>query len=186
MARISLIICDLCGDKINEDEAGQYEVSLICNSNGSIEPGEMCGSCYKALLLRLRSETKPVLRAAEKSLEKRTDPVATPASSTTSAAPEASEPALGPSEAEKAERKPTKELLDDELTKVPSKFNRRKAEAKVTEMKGGTCPHYFKSVDDKGRIICSAAPPGASIPADAQGHRVSTGGCGKVLTKAEY
>jgi len=174
MARISLIICDLCKEQMSDAEGGQYKVTLSFNKD--LE-GEICGKCHGALMARLLSDEKPKL-TSKKAKKK---PQLNATRSTTSATPDLYGPPeelSGPSEEDKAGREPTKELLEDEMTKVPSRFDKKIASKVVRAIKG-SCPHHFKSYQD-GKIVCGAAPDGF------QGELASFKGCGNILTKAEY
>lgn len=195
MARIT--ICDLCKDRIKDDESKQGELTLSfyvpitklegdTHEDGEETEGsfgehkelaaELCHSCTSILrkaiegddpLVTSKSPPKNPKRSRESVVEHRL----------ADAYGDAGE-SLGPSEEEKAAREPTKELLDDEMAKVPSRFDKRKA-AKIVASQKDKCGHHFKSYKE-GAIICGPAPKGI------QGELANFKGCGKTLTKAEF
>lgn len=176
MARINLIICDLCKEQIKEKDSGIYEITLTANKGVDADNGEVCPDCYNALLQRLKSPNGPkILQRPQKNLADNSDVTVDRLPIASLPAPEKS---LGPSEEEKVKREPTKVLLDDEMVKVPSNFDRAIA-AKVVREQRGACEHHFKSFKD-GRVVCGNPPDGF------EGELASFRGCGKVLTAAEY
>jgi len=202
MARIT--ICDLCKNRIKDKESEQGLLALSfyiflevvpcgnadcatsdiycapCAGGVISKPAkldaELCLSC--TTMLRKAIEGDEPLRAAQKP-EKKPARFEAPAVEYTlvDAYGPAGE-ALGPSEEEKAVREPTKELLEDEMTRVPSRFNKSTA-AKVVAAKKDKCNHWFKSYEE-GSIICGDAPLGI------KGALANFKGCSKKLVKGEY
>lgn len=203
MARIT--ICDLCKERIKDDESKQGELTLSFYTNIELVPcgnsdcsgdsfckpcldqnipkhqelvGELCNKC--ATLLRETIEgDDPLTKRQPAPIISAVSMTPTPKQSTSGGyAP--LEKAIGPTLEEKATREPTKELLEDEMVKVPSRLDRKIANKAIKEMKGGTtCQHFFKTFRDS-KVICSDAPGGI------EGELAGFKGCGKVLTKAEY
>jgi hypothetical protein len=207
MARIT--ICDLCKQRIKDDESKQGELTLsfyvanvpkeasLCdNAECGAIPGVYCDPCSDKGLLSKHTALVAELCHSCTTLICKTitgdDPLIKPQvapqiapqrvgqrpQATPSVAYAPPEKALGPSEEEKAERTPTKDLLEDEMVKVPSRFDRTVANKAVSEQKG-TCAHHFKSFRD-GKVVCGNAPDGF------KGDLASFRGCGNVLTAAEY
>lgn len=184
MARISLVICDLCKNQIEQDDVGKYEVSLVLNGSlPQLETGEACRKCYTALFNRLKSPKKIELKP--KTTKKHEKPYSGSTKAWDLGVEDGAEDgyagpvkAIGPSEEEKGERKATKELLEDELTKVPSRFNKAKATSIVNKARS-KCPHHFKNWND-GKVICGPAPDGF------EGELASFKGCGQALSAKEY
>lgn len=184
MARISLVLCDLCGDKMNDEEVDLYKVNLICekedeNSYDRLETGEICRTCYHALIDRLKGD-KVALQSRRETVEK------PPAKNATEAPPEQVESPYGAPDKPIGQnttdgRTPTKELLDDELQVVPSRFEKRKAERAARKMRG-SCPHNFKMWKD-GKVVCGPPPDGFNGELDKLDN---PNGCGKTLNEAEY
>lgn len=187
MARIT--ICDLCKERIKDEESKQgeltlsfYEAIIDTDDTDGIDRehkelcGELCHKCTTLLRKTIQGEKPLVAEKAQKKPSHRTrtqEP--DEEEDVLYAAPDAP---LGPSEEEKAAREPTKELLDDEMVKVPSRFDKRRAN-KIIDKQKGKCPHHFKSFKD-GKVVCSAAPDGY------QGDFASFRGCGKTLQPGEY
>lgn len=179
MARIT--ICDLCKERIKNDETRRGELSLSFFATEDMSEkdevlAELCDKCTDLILKTIKgdeplvaqkAQKKPVLRTRTQEPEEEEDDL--------SDAPVAP---LGPSAEEKAAREPTKELLDDEMVKVPSRFDKKRAN-KIIDKQKGKCPHHFKSFKD-GKVVCSAAPDGY------QGDFASFRGCGKALMEGEY
>jgi hypothetical protein len=201
MARIT--ICDLCKNRIKDDESKQGELTLSFYTNIELVPcgntdcvedafckpctdqdipkhqelvGELCQSC--TTLLRKTITGDSPLRPPQ-SLQKKPEQFGAPAVESVSVSPYALlEKAVGPSEEEKSEREPTKELLDDEMVTVKSRFDKRIALQVVNKQKG-SCPHHFKTFND-GKVTCGPAPDGM------QGELATFKGCGKTLIASEY
>ena len=179
MARISLILCDLCKEKISKEDDGAFEISLIQNvGEGNLLAGEICAKCHASLTARLLSTEKLNVRSPQQPAAVRKTARDLLVEKTAEDLYEAPEAPIGPTKEEKAGRKPTSDLLEDELVQVPSLFDLKRANKVVDILKGG-CPHHFKSWAD-GRVTCGPAPDGF------QGALASTRGCGKILTAAEY
>jgi hypothetical protein len=87
---------------------------------------------------------------------------------------------VGPTEEQKVGRKPTEELLEDEIHAVPSSVDLRKGSNDVRALnreivkQKGTCPHHYKTFEE-GAIKCADAPPGI------RGPYANFKGCGKTL-----
>lgn len=185
MARIT--ICDLCKERIRDDESKQGELTLsFYVQKGEEDKGlmndheELCAElCLKCTtLLRITIEGEVPMRSPESPQKNRSGDATTPSDTKTTVSYAPPGKAVGPSEKDKATREPTKELLDDEMVKVRSRFDKHKASKIIREQKG-PCDHHFKSFHD-GKIICGDAPQGI------KGDLASFRGCGKTLTKAEY
>ena len=191
MARIT--ICDLCKERIRDDESKQGELTLsfyvhdestekvFGEDEGLMDKhteltAELCLSC--TTLLRKTIAGDDPLTPPE-SLQKKPEHFGAPAVEgplANSYAPPGD--AVGPSEEEKASREPTKELLDDEMVKVKSRFNKDSA-SKVVRKQKGSCAHHFKSFLD-GKVRCGPAPDGM------KGELSTFKGCGKTLVASEY
>jgi len=168
MARISLIICDLCKNEMTKEESGEEYSVTLSSLNGGNKNGEACEKCFTALLNRLLSTQKPkvIVKSTPPS-----QPVAVSKPETISEKPVA--PVAQASSS-------TEELLEDEIKHVPSNFNPRKAAKAVREMNNGeTCLHHFKSFKDN-RFICIDAPGG--LEGELSGFK----GCGKPVSASEY
>lgn len=174
MARISLIICDLCKNQMNTEES-QEEYSVTLSSLNETETsGEICFKCYKSLLNRLKSPEKLEVKKAVAAKPPLVKPLAD-----YQEAPEPGE--ATPIAAEDYERpaESTEELLDQEIKIVPSNFDRRKAVKAMREMNDGSCLHHFKTFRD-GKVVCADAPGGV------EGELAGFKGCGKVLNARQY
>ena len=200
MARIT--ICDLCKNRIRDDESKQGELTLSfyteinmvpCdNTDCGATPGVYCKPCadqdipkHEELVAELCHSCTTLIRktitgddplVTSKKPQKKPERFGAPAVER-SDIPPTGEP-LGPSAEEKAERAPTQELLDDEVMAVPSRFNKRRAVKMIAAQKG-ECGHHFKGFHE-GKIICGNAPKG--IKGDLKGFV----GCGKALAGSEY
>lgn len=180
MARIT--ICDLCKERIKDDESKQGGLTLLfyLESEPTQEPqklsGELCQKCT-TLLRETISGDDPLIKPQAATIIPTVGTAPTP-QVTTADTYGPIEKAVGPSAEEKASREPTKELLEDELVKVKSRFDRSKAAKIVAEQKG-KCAHHFKSFRD-GKIVCSSAPDGF------EGELASFKGCGQILEPGEY
>ena len=177
MARINLIVCDLCREQIDNEDGGKFKIGLEGPEFSML--GEICSTCYEALLARLKSEKSPSTVKASKGSPVKQALVTpdVPIDDELSYADPNQVP-VGPSVEEKADRAATKELLEDELNVVPSRFDKRKAN-KIVEKNKDACPHHFKTWQD-GKVICAAAPNGVDGPLN------SFRGCGKILITSEY
>jgi len=155
---------------MNKEES-QEEYSVTLSSlNDQVEVGEICLKCYKSLLHRLESKELPKLVARPQPAPA-PEPVNKPevvSESTPDVAPEPVRPT-----------KSTKELLEGEIKRVPSKFNRRTAVKAMREINGGTCLHHFKTFKD-GKVVCTDAPVGM------EGELASFRGCGEALSASQY
>jgi len=196
MARVNLVLCDLCGKKINDEEVDSYRVNLICEKEqiggghlgpDALETGEICLKCYAALLHRLKSDKKsPILETPVESPTQTAsgatrEPRARAATQDTESEYEApSAPATEPQRGSTGES--TKELLEDELRVVPSRFDKLKAMVAAKKIRGSSCPHSFKSYRDDG-VVCTGPPDGFSGDLEMLDN---PNGCGKKLTKGEY
>lgn len=183
MARLSLIICDVCKKQMSdEDAAEEYSVALFrVGTDGStpesLHDGEICIECFETLRNWLLAPTTAALEKPNKSLSDGLhDMVQTTASVADDAEP-AEIKALEPPKT-KGERGKIKE---GELNLVKSRFDAQKANQVVKETKGA-CSHSFKSMQD-GKIICSNAPPGFTVPGGYKGGSLT--GCGKILTEGD-
>ncbi len=72
MARISMIVCDLCKEEIKEDDTA-YAIVLSSYVNGnknseSQENGEICRNCHRSLVIRLNKSPTDLLRASQMAL----------------------------------------------------------------------------------------------------------------------
>lgn len=72
MARISMIVCDLCKEEIKEDETAYAIVLSLCVDDnksrgikrpGKEESGEICVNCHRSLVSRLNKSPADLLRA---------------------------------------------------------------------------------------------------------------------------
>lgn len=188
MARI--IICDLCKQRIKKDEAGPWGLSLsYCVDNPMATKKvnqrtlevEICNPCNLAIIERINSDEPPaafqkgqVEHVPTRTMIAPTGPQDGPLDFSAS---------IGPSVEEKAKRKPTDKLLEDEINVVPTAVNHKKGsrellmtQRKLEREKG--CPHHFKTWED-GITRCGSAPPGYN------GEFAGFAGCGKALTEKE-
>jgi hypothetical protein len=169
---------------MNNTEVDCYKVSLISEKAKDLETGEICTVCYKALMGRLKGD-KPAIHARREAVEKAPKPRATQranraAEDEPESAYEPAMPSIG--QAKDDGREATKELLEDELQVVPSRFDKRKASQAARKMRGGGCPHSFKSYRD-GKAVCGPPPDGFN---GDLAKLDNPNGCGKVLTESEY
>lgn len=156
MARVTTVVCDLCRSDIKPGE----DCTVQLSSRAYIVSGDICIDCFETLTEQLDSPLEPVVN---------TKTVGSPVGPTDFSAP--------PEKAKGASGDPTSELLEHEMTRVPSEFDKAKAEALVRKQRGG-CAHPFKSYKD-GKIVCVGPPPGYD-------GEVASNGCGKTLGQDEY
>lgn len=165
MARISLVICDYCKDTV-ESVPNRISLTLQHPHVGDTIEAEICDVCAIDLKALFASSTKPqVMRAGPVNAKPERAAFVAPASITTL-------------EGNASVKIPTKELLDHEVAKVPSQFNKSSAEKKVAAVKG-SCPHHYKKTNDSNHIICADAPP------NIRGGYADFRGCGKILSDDE-
>jgi len=140
MARISLVICDLCKEKI-EDEA---IFGIVLTSRDEMGTnGEICKNCFRSLLSRLKSSPETVLQTR---LRTQGGPNNSPQSLRCIGVQDGgSGVVLGVSDAV-SHPEGSKELSDGEF-KVPS-------QAHTIPREKSSCNHDRKSFADNGEVIC--------------------------------
>lgn len=183
MARISLIICDLCKIQMTEEESRQDNCVTLLSLGEEKQTGEICPKCFKSLMHRLTSVEKPVVVTKspaqsaplldQKSLSKAEINLE-------GAQTEVQPPGVTVIKQNIEGRESSDQLHDDEMNIVPSLFDKRKARKALREMNGGSnCLHHFTSFRN-GKIICSPAPPGI------EGEHAGFRGCGEIVPAKHY
>lgn len=164
-------------------EEGTIEYTVALSTSGDNPEdrdyfGEICTDCFETLRNWLLAPTNAGLEKPEKSLS---DSLRDMVQSTI-CPPRSQEPteikALDPP---RSIAKGRGQIEKGELNIVKSKFDAKQAN-QIVEKTTGKCGHAFKSLKD-GKIVCSNAPPGFTVP---EGYKGSTTGCGKVLTEGEW
>lgn len=166
MARISLVICDLCKEKIAPKHDGLYEISLIKNGkDAQLEAGEICSKCYRALLNRLMSEEKlkaqSVVTQQSRVIQTQDEPTKR-------------------TQSKSGKNIPTDGLEEFELQAIPPSLDLNRGSkdiARLNREAAKKCPHLYKRYKD-GAIICTDAT-------DVKGPLAGFKGCGKKLQKNE-
>ena len=182
MARISLIICDLCKKQMEESHE-EYSVAIsFCvpdetsptNVTGGEHKGETCKECFETLRNWMLAPAEAALEKPNKSLS---DGLHGMVEATTPPVEDGEPAAVKALEPPKPIDKKRGKIEKGELNVVASRFDRHKAASIINEQKG-SCAHHFKRFEE-GKIICGNVPPGYT------GEFANFSGCGKILTETE-
>jgi len=144
MARISLVVCDLC--KENIEGAAVYGIALIRYNDTGEEykenKGEICPNCYRSLVSRLNKEVEPASWLPPRAQQ-------APSNSRQSlrcvGVQDDGSGVVGVSDA--VERPPGSKKLCEGEFKVPS-------QAHIVPREKPNCKHDRKSFADNGELIC--------------------------------
>jgi len=176
MARINLIVCDLCKKQMTATL--EYRLAFFIDQKDDRNhnyDGEICQECFETLEVWFLAPNDVTLEKPYKSLSDCLHDMVLDQQPQPTPRPPAQIKALDPSKQSDSTRG---KIEAGELNIVKSSFDKNKANTLVNKIKG-SCPHHFKRYDD-GKIVCVGPPDGFT------GEFSSSKGCGKNLTDAEF